>query len=502
MASERLVLCARAVIRPPLPAGAATDPAVSREFSAADAAKLCADGFATRIDASTERARPTRACLTAFTVVEQNAEGVARRRAIHWPRDANESLKGVYECNVPLQHISAYLQDVHEECGATLDLKSAFWQVEIPREHRCFYRFRDADGILYEMTVLIMGGSCSVEITQLLTSVVAGHPDVVRREFAAPARTKVWVDGVCYVGSRRDVARSLQMARKAAADLGATWKDPCFEPKTEYVFIGVTWDHVNHRVRVGPKTLSKLTNIRSCFWTAREFEQLIGRVSFASDVTQTPRAEFYFLLKWAKRLCNALNVGDKHPDDLVMLPLSLHNPLREWIRQSTRWHQPRVAPAGARPVLFTDATLVGYGAILVLPSGQTHVTGSRFPPNAREEIGTCEALAVLYALEDFAKILRDYPSGIDLRLDNTSVEAGLQRGSPRAAHIAQVVADILRTSLRWNVPLFPSRVGTKENPADETSRGKQLDIEKLRRALARRSQNTRMGAGRTYGVEG
>ena len=482
---------------PPIASTSDVDPIVSRAFSLSDADQLVSNGFAQVIDAAAERAHPTRGALTAFTVVEKDS----RRRAIHWPREINAAvMSGGYKPSLPLDHISKYLPAVHSECGGSLDLRCSFWQIPLPQNARPYYRFRDASGRLLEMKVVVMGHVCSVEIMQILTSVLAGDPSVVQHQYRAPAKCHVWVDNILFFGNQKEVEKSLALAKQAAVDLYAEFKDPVFTSTKQVEFIGVWWDFAAKTVRVADKTFNKLPDKAPSELSAREVERLVGRLIFTAGITQSPLVHFYFALKWAKRICNGLNNGTFGEDDLVKIPASVSRQFGQWLASAKLTHSPRLSDRDSEaPVLFVDATLKGYGGVLVLPSRRVYITGMKFDDGADYSINVREAMGALYSIEDFSDILKQYRN-LDLRLDNTSVEAAIARGTAKADKTAAVVAQVLKKSVALNINISASRVGSKENPADAPSRECDVSVNILTNAMGKNKVKSTMrrGAGRLF----
>ena len=485
------------------------DVAVSPGLSNADAQALVRDGVARPVTTRDLRMTSTKGSVSAFVVVEDKLDettGVIahRRRVIHHPKAQNEALDGVYKARLPIGHISQYLPVVENDYAATLDLKCGFWQMPLTCRASAWYRFRDAEGNLYEMCRVMMGHVAAVELMQLLAGVVFGDPRVVQEQHAAPAATTdIWIDGVIYTGSREAVNDSVKQAREAAAALKATIKN---EPTVDDVagqqvtFIGVDWNFSEHTVKLGTKTLRKLPGKMPSSLTAQEVEQLIGRLIFAAGLLQTPLAEFYFTMKWAKRVCSKINSGEYRLETVVDLPQCLSKELPRWLQLARRTHRPRVIKKNSvSPILFADATPDDYGAVLVMATGQVFVSGAKFDRRDGLDpiIAVREAQAILYAMQDFQELLRPCRS-VDVRCDNTTAEQSLRKGNSKCADIARVVRDILRRSVDLHINIEVSRVGTKENPADEPSRGLELNFEKLRSALAMRVAYQRKGAGRVF----
>ena len=482
-------------------------PPVSQHFSGADAKQLVSDGIARPVSKQDLARRPTRGVLKAFTVLEPG-----RRRAIHWPEVHNAALRGVYRAHLPqLQHSSNYLDIAREECGAVLDLKAGFYQIGIDESMRDLFRFRDNDGQLYEMTRLIMGGSPAVEIMQLVTSVVVGDPYVVRPQYASPAKVHTYVDGACLYGDAQRVSDALLLAEQNAKYMGATFKDFCLEPRKQFDFVGISFDlrHrdcAKHTVRVADNVITKLGSAdaaRLSSMTGREVEQLVGRLLFCAGVTQCPLVNHYFSMKWAKRVCNAMNTGRLEPHATVTVPPSVVPDLQRWITEARTEHVPRfvdISSDSEMPVLFFDATLSNYGGVLVLPTNKILITGATFDDGKNEIIAVREAQAGLFCLQDFREALAPYRC-VDMRSDNTTVEYSLRRGCARTDTLAKVVCDILKLSVGLDIAIIISRVASVDNPADEPSRQLELSMSKLQQQLAIRVPlHQRRGAGRTFCV--
>lgn len=92
----------------------------SRCLHAADADLLMSTGVVSRATPSV----PTRGWVTPFTVVEEKETGF-RRRMIAWPKAKNA--QDVYEAQLPLQHVSYYLDAVRDEVATVVDLKASFF---------------------------------------------------------------------------------------------------------------------------------------------------------------------------------------------------------------------------------------------------------------------------------------------------------------------------------------------------------------------------------------
>ncbi|ORC88597.1 uncharacterized protein TM35_000162350 [Trypanosoma theileri] len=91
-----------------------------------------------------------------------------------------------YEADVPLGHISRYLDVVYDETPTSYDLKASFFQAALPENIRASSRCRTESGELVEFTRLPMGFKCSPKILNTITRVLAGDPELVMPQYAAP----------------------------------------------------------------------------------------------------------------------------------------------------------------------------------------------------------------------------------------------------------------------------------------------------------------------------
>ncbi|KAJ9435842.1 hypothetical protein DIPPA_32941, partial [Diplonema papillatum] len=381
--------------------GATTDTAASTarrdsRLQARHAHELEAHGIA-------RRARgPGSSVNVPFTVIEEK-EGALRQRFILWTFEANNAIEADgYKASVPLEHVSKYLSAVHAECGSTRDFRCGFYGVAIPHSARGSFRFRDDADEWWELTRLPMGHTCAPELMHTLTSTVAGHPDFVKQEHAVPSTLTVhtWVDNIRYAGSRKEVLEATRIVDDLAAQAKVTWKQADTRTaSSRYEFIGVDWDHSKNKVGISAKLAKKLARdveeVRTGAMSASGLETLGGRLLHASAIVGVFVGEYYFALKFLRRLTNALNRGEKAVDQTIRLSGGVQRLLEMWIRAVLG---SRSMPVEARvPALtvFVDASLDGWGGVVVnVATNAIEVLGSRWSrKEKRLHINELEALA-------------------------------------------------------------------------------------------------------------
>ena len=451
------------------------------------------------VSSEMELADPSRGSVRVFEVVELEKQ---RLRLIHWTRWHNEQAyaRG-YKCGITdLDHISAYLDAVTADCAATADIHASFYHVVLPPEVRCFYRFRDSAGNLYQLRVGAMGHCQMPEVMQIISNVLAGNPKYVQPEFAVHVPVQVWIDNIRHYGSRALVKMAQQALARNAADLSLeTNIDPI---RDEYDFIGGHFDHTNKTVMAAEKTLKKLPPKIPTQMRAGDVEQLASRLIFVAGLTQDPLVNHWWCLKWCRRVANRLNTGKAHTNEIVSIPPSAQRSLTQWLEKAHTPHKVVVGRNGAHATLFCDSTPIGYGGVLVTDDNRIYVTGGTFTEEQQQgSISAQETWGVTRSFHDFTPSFKKLNiAHLDVIVDNTSTEHNIPKGNTRSPDIVEPIKKFWQMAIGTQMRLRTGYVSTKIMPADEISRQRPLDIAKVTLAMRPESQNWRTGqAGRFVG---
>ena len=413
----------------------------------------------------------TTGTCTPFFVLEEREAG-PRRRFILWPKAQNlAAYAGGFKPDVPLDHVSRYLAAVRHECAGLRDLKVAFWQMELSPQERANFRFKDELGRILQPTRLPMGFCASVDILHRITEVVAGSPGFARDETPG-VDIDCWVDGIRAAGDFDTVRAAMRTIDRRAEELGVTFKEHA-APHADYDFVGVHFDHLQHRTRCKDAILAKLD---AEVITARDFLALFGRAVFAAGANRTPLAKFYWAIKRMRRLSSQLQ---KHPQQM-WLPLdpppspTFLAQLAQMRALATQWSPIVAQPKELSAILFSDASFEGWGAVLCVDNGEVFAAGDRWCPRYEgADISVLECEAVRCGLFAFYERLATV-GRLELRVDNTSTEAALARGVARADGLNAALLPVLR-HLAEHFPSCRTSVGyvpTAQNPADGPSRGR------------------------------
>jgi len=122
-----------------------------------------------------------------------------------------------------------------------------------------------------------------------------------------------------------------------------------------------------------------------------------------------------------------------------------------------------------KPLLFVDASNYRYGWVAVYKGRMTQGTSLFSKSEVNQHINVKEALALEYALVE---------SGLDdpfIYSDNTTVVLSFKKGFSANPYIDKIIRNNYKKlcGIRY--------VGSKDNPADEPSRDRVVNIDKLNR---------------------
>ena len=428
---------------------------------------------------------PTKSHCIAFTVVEER-DGKLRRRFILYDPAANKWYANSVGTLISLPHVSAHAKDILSECATVRDIEGGFFQVPLEESACPAYRFIDRAGRTFEMCVAPIGMSGVPEICQTLTSTIAGHPD-----FAVPAEQlkigsiKIHIDDVRVAHKHSETERVAAFFSERSARCGVHWKASGATGSVSYVFLGLVWDHIKKTIGLSPKTISKLQSSarKLCdkTLTYSELESLSGRLIYATGALGYCLAFRYLTMRDIRRVLRRA----QGVHDVASINAWLSRKIQEWITVlvsgPAKYRAP--SPGGRTAWLFTDASLRGYGAILVTDLGQIWVCGKSWshPDHVSGDINWLESSAVSLAVRMFESTIRE--EGIKclhLVVDNSSTQRAIERRCSRSVLVSAAIIPALKVFERLEVGITARHLCSGDNPADSISRGFEVDLPKLR----------------------
>lgn len=399
-----------------------------------------------------------------------------RLRFIFWPKRMNEWLNRIgYDCEALLHHISKYLENITDERGATADAASGFYQYTIPQHARCWFRFMDSEGNLYQMCRLPMGLAVSVEIMQLMMEVLIGNPQYVLEKFSITnVKSNAFVDDIRISGSAAEVTKTCDIINNRAVELNITLKTP-LSPLSRYTYLGAFFNHDDHSISMGEKLRQRIpTVIDSPTIIGKDFHSLIGRLIHVTAMLHLPLISFMLLIKWAARKFNQFNKDPKLAEAVLTLPPFAVDKLNSWCRvaHSTRFffNNNNNNNNNKRLIIYVDASKTGWGATVITPELQIFHTGGKWSEQQQQlHINLLEATAFRNSVISFADLIINIRD-VDFRIDNTSVECSVHRGAARKEEMIKIIQHPIEFLVAFDVKTTSSYVKSKDNLADPISR--------------------------------
>ena len=330
--------------------------------------------------------------------------------------------------------------------GVTLDIVSCFHQIPISSEIQPYFCFKHADAF-YSIVTVPTGGKHPPTLAQLITKWIAGSPLSIV--------TDVHIDNIRFLGAPRCIEHALEGALHRAAEIECEIRTEAFG--TEYIFLGVFFSTTDHTAQLSQKWIDKFeTCTLSPNATLREVLGMFGKLMYASSVLAISKAEFYLFFKFLRR-----RTGWDLDEDACLWQCLLPC-IDAWCVKILK-NKPRFINSADLPrtVLFTDASLVGWGAICVRSDGSICSIGRRWEDeDANHSINILEAKALANAMD-----VLQMDHHLDVFVDNTSLLANVRRTRSGNFLFNNIVGHICSDRI-LNIQYIKSN----ENPADVFSR--------------------------------
>ena len=408
-----------------------------------------------------------------------------RRRLILWPQTLNHWWRTRYggEQSAITDCVNHFDVDRH---FVPLDMPAAFYQVELPPQLRAYFAVDTPLGPL-AITRLPMGASFAPEILQLLLKIAVEQPQPGRH---ATHLAAVHVDNVLLSSAN---AQSVQEASLRLQSTLQRWGGRITVDTAAVIndhtgcFCGAVFDTERHVFKVKQKTVDKILSPRALH-TVADHRENISRLMYASRILRVPMSHYYAVLKYTRKLYSALTTGRvRETDALPEMWEAARREYRSWVavvRKNAWTHHPKRTLMSSKPptYLFTDASLSGWGAVLIPPRGAPRVYRGSWPEkHEAKEMTVLEMRALVAALRAAGPPMKKVHH-LQLVVDNTAVKAVLRKGGAFCYD--------LNAGLRQVQALLPERamieasyIATALMPADDPSRGRVLERAKLEAAL-------------------
>ena len=325
----------------------------------------------------------------------------------------------------------------HEDWFMSIDLKDAYFQIQIASHHRRFLRFA-FEGQAYQYTVLPFGLSLAPRtFTKCMDAALA--PLRLRG-----MRVMNYLDDwLILARSRSELIEHRATLLEHLEKLGLTvnWAKSSLFPSQKISFLGTVLDSLSMTARLSPERGLNIQHVAKSFRHGsivplKRFQKMLGLMASAASVLQLGLLRMRPLQMWLKARVppRAWTKG------LLRLRVDLQcvSALEPW--KVTDWYQSGVClgTASSVKVVSTDASTSGWGALL---EGRP-LAGLWSEREKLLHINCLEMIAVDKALQRFCPQIRGHH--VLVRSDNMSVVAYINRqGGVRSRNLYRLTERLL-----------------------------------------------------------
>ncbi|XP_073721072.1 uncharacterized protein [Misgurnus anguillicaudatus] len=348
-------------------------------------------------------------------------------------RALNKAVKALKFKMLTVKTVVAQIQ--HYDWFVTIDLKDAYFHIEILPQHRKFLRFAFA-GEAYQFRVLPFGLALSPRTyTKCMDAALA--PLRLRG-----IRILNYIDDWLILARSREVAlqhRDVVLAHLLSLGLRLNAKKSVLSPAQRTTYLGIVWDSITMRAHLSPARIATIQHSLSRLrlgqdLTVKQYQRILGLMASASTVIPLGLLHMRPFQLW-------LRAKGFHPR---ANPQRLIKVTRRGLRALTMWIRPRFLALGPtlgatcrRRLLTTDASLTGWGAILDGRPAQGEWEGHQLSWH----INCLELMAVFLALKYFLPQLRG--CHVLVRVDNTATVSYINhQGGLRSRNLNRLARQI------------------------------------------------------------
>ena len=372
------------------------------------------------------------------------------------------------------------------------DAAAFYHQFLLPDESKKYYAFATIFGILTLRTIPTGQRHCvglaqtvSYSLLRIVNDTLA--TDEAFQTTSHSVKKSTYIDNFRMSGlaTKEDACKSVDIFLQVCADVGVTINESAEEIKATIGqstdFRGIhfgrtpsttTKDEFDVTVSLTEKSRRKLNNIRTTVmpeihrWSMETAESVMSFFVHCSAICRLDLSPYYYVYKFNRRRQRQINAGFFERKAHARVWPSVYHLFELWLEDllasKTR---PATLVKFKIPVLVTDASRSGWGAMLFLDGKVTWVGAPWSPDHFPETaiIAELEGLAVKLGLEDLL------PDGgfVHSVIDNTTFAGGLKKRRSKNFFINKVIGSLAPKytvcSVTW--------IATDLNPADPISRG-------------------------------
>lgn len=375
-----------------------------------------------------------------------------------------------------IEDLRTTLKLVSKNCYvATIDLKDAYFLINIDEHYRKYLRFKVPENSKYkssffEFRCLPFGLNTGPYLfTKLMKPVMA----LLR---SLGYISTIYLDDICCIGhTYKDCLDNVTKTRQVLEALGFVINENKSQltPSTTCKYLGFIINTEKFHIELTKEKrtkiqdeIKKISHLDRC--KIRHFAQFVGLLTSAC-----PGIEYGWLYTKVFERCKylaLLNTDDY--EEYMSLPTYIQEDLSWWLNSVNH----SVCPIREEKYcmeIFSDASKTGWGAAC----GQETACGQWSQIEKDFHINQLEILAAFFGLKIFGKDMRNCQ--IVLRIDNTTAIAYINRmGGVRFPHLNMVTRELWQWCEQRHIHVFASYISSKDNEtADAESRRVHPDIE-------------------------
>lgn len=386
-----------------------------------------------------------------FTIVEA---GKGKCRLIIEPRDLNKHFK-YWSANLPnIENIIELLRKV--EWLYQIDLACFFYQIPLSKEVSSYFGVM-IDGVSYRLKCLPMGFVASVFVSQQIAALITKP--------ASLGKSMNYIDNIFGGEDTRDEAiAEMRGAIKRATDLRLLVKIKSLECGVSLTILGINCNASDQTVCLSQAFVDKhryilsiVSQYDSMVLTARAGMRILGVLCRTVYVLRIPYFNLPLLLKAASELATVpidTVIHFTFPEDMKAVAVT-------GLSNTPVDVKAKAAIPTSDCIIVTDASLVGYGIILM--QGTRIFTCSGLWTDFVDSMPMREAQAFLIGLE-LARAKKLRVRGATWYTDSLTVLGAAARGHSGIAPINEVAKFLTE----WSITGY--HIPSLANPADTMSK--------------------------------
>ena len=355
--------------------------------------------------------------------------------------------------------------------AVSVDLQDAYFHVPVHKSSQKYLRFA-LEGVVYQFVCLPFGLSSSPQIFTMVMDVVMMH-----QRLQSGAYSSAYLDDILLKERNKVLLlRALSCFRLLTVKLGLliNLEKSLLVPSQDFNHVGMHFLTRLNLVKLPDDRADKLIKCVRNFLrlpspTARDFLILLGTLNAAADLVVLGRLrmrpiQFHLLARWRPKVFPL-----DHP---VPVTVDIREACTPWLNRRWLTDGVPISHPQAQLVLMTDASLQGWGAVL-LPQ-KAEASGHWNNSEIDLHINILELKAVFLSLKSFLPFVRHKHAM--LWTDNTTVAAYIRKqGGTKSPYMTVIIWNLLWWCRENNVLLSVTHISSALNVrADILSRSRQL----------------------------